>query len=64
MCALGTCTKLQLDILIIYVIFGIVYFHEIILESSWNISEINNIAVVRESWENFALGMAFMRLKI
>ena len=60
--ALGTCTKLQLDILIINVISGIVYFHEIILESSWSISEINDTAVVRESWENFALGMAFMRL--
>ena len=37
--ALGTCTKFQLEILIINVISGIVYFNEIILESYWNVSE-------------------------
>ena len=37
--ALGTRTKFQLEILTINVISGIVYFREIILESSWNISE-------------------------
>ena len=37
--ALGTGTKFQLEILTLNVISGIVYFHEIILESSQNISE-------------------------
>ena len=37
--ALGTCTKFQLEILTINVISGIVYFREIILESSRSISE-------------------------
>ena len=37
--ALGTRTKFQLEILTINVISGIVYFHNIILESSQNISE-------------------------
>ena len=36
---MGAHTKFQLGILTINVISGIVYFHEIILESSWNISE-------------------------
>ena len=34
-----TCTNFQLEILAINVISGIVYFREIILESSWNVSE-------------------------
>ena len=38
--ALGTRTRFQLEILTINVITGIVYFCEIILESSENISEI------------------------
>ena len=38
--ALGTRTNFQLGILTINVICGIVYFHEIILESWWNVSEI------------------------
>ena len=37
--ALGTRTKLQLEILTINVIFSIVYFREIILESSRNVNE-------------------------
>ena len=37
--ALGTRTKFQLEILIINVISGVVYFREIILESSRNVSE-------------------------
>ena len=37
--ALGTRTKFQLEILTINVITGIVYFREIILESSRNVSE-------------------------
>ena len=37
--ALGTRTKFQLEILTINVISGIVYFREIILESSRNVSE-------------------------
>ena len=37
--ALGTCTKFQLEILLINVISVIVYFREIILESSRNVSE-------------------------
>ena len=37
--ALGTHTKIQLEILTINVIYGIVYFREIILESSGNMSE-------------------------
>ena len=37
--ALGTCTKFQLEILTINVISGIVYFGEIILESSRSVSE-------------------------
>ena len=37
--ALGARTKFQLEILTINVITGIVYFREIILESSWNVSE-------------------------
>ena len=37
--ALGTRTKFQLEILTINVIAGIVYFREIILESSRNVSE-------------------------
>ena len=37
--ALGTRTKFQLEILTINVISDIVYFHEIILESSQNVSE-------------------------
>ena len=37
--ALGTRTKFQLEIRHANVIFGIVYFREIILESSWNVSE-------------------------
>ena len=37
--ALGTRTNFQLGILTINVISGIVYFHKIILESSWNVSE-------------------------
>ena len=36
---LCTCTKFQLEILTINVISGVVYFHEIILESSRNVSE-------------------------
>ena len=36
--ALGTRTKFQLEILTIYVISGVEYFHEINLESSWNVS--------------------------
>ena len=35
----GTRTKFQLEILSINVISGIVYFREIILDSSWNVSE-------------------------
>ena len=35
--ALGTRTKFQLEILIINVNSGIVYFREIIMESSWNV---------------------------
>ena len=38
--ALGTLTKFQLEILPLNVISGIVYLHEIILESLWNVSEI------------------------
>ena len=34
--ALGTCTKSQLEILTINVIYSIVYFRKIILESSQN----------------------------
>ena len=37
--ALGTCTKFQLEIFSINVIPGTVYFCEIILESSQNVSE-------------------------
>ena len=37
--ALGTRTKFQLEILTINVISSSVYFREIILESSWNVSE-------------------------
>ena len=37
--ALGTRTKFRLEILTIHVIFGIVYFREIILENSRNVSE-------------------------
>ena len=37
--ALGTRSKFQLEILIINVISGIVYFREVILESSPNVSE-------------------------
>ena len=37
--ALGTRTKFQLEILTIIVISGIVYFREVILENSWNVSE-------------------------
>ena len=37
--SLGTRTKFQLEIPIINVIIGIVYFREIISESSWNVSE-------------------------
>ena len=37
--ALGTCTKFQLEILTINVISGTVYFREIILASSPNVSE-------------------------
>ena len=37
--ALGTRTKIQLEILTINVISKIVYFHEIILESMQNIRE-------------------------
>ena len=37
--ALGTCTKFQLEILTINVITAILYFREIILESSRNVSE-------------------------
>ena len=37
--ALGSCTKLQLEILIINVISDIVYFREIILDSSQNVCE-------------------------
>ena len=37
--ALGTRTKFQLEILTVNVISGVVYFREIILESSQNISE-------------------------
>ena len=37
--ALGTRTKFQFEILTINVISSIVYFREIILESSWNVSE-------------------------
>ena len=37
--ALGTHTKFQLEILMVNVISGIVYFRDIIFESSWNISE-------------------------
>ena len=37
--ALGTRTKFQLEIFNINVISGIVYFSEIIMESSWNVSE-------------------------
>ena len=37
--ALGTGTKVQLEILTMNVIPGIVYFREIILESSPNVSE-------------------------
>ena len=36
---LGTRTKFQLEIVTIDVISSIVYFREIILESSWNVSE-------------------------
>ena len=39
--ALGTRTKFQLEIITINVFSGIVYFHEIILESSQNINETN-----------------------
>ena len=43
MCAqshgLDTRTKFQFEILAINMISGIVYFREIILESSWNISD-------------------------
>ena len=37
--AMGTRTKFQLEIITIDVISGIVYFHEIILESSRNMSQ-------------------------
>ena len=37
--ALGIHTKFQLEIITKYVISGIAYFHEIILESSRNVSE-------------------------
>ena len=37
--ALGTCTKFQLEILTINVLSGIVYFCEILLKSSRNVSE-------------------------
>ena len=37
--ALGTRTKFQFEIMTLNVITGIVYFREIILESSWNVSE-------------------------
>ena len=37
--ALGTCIKFQLETLIINVFSGIVYFHMIMFESSWNVSE-------------------------
>ena len=37
--ALGTSTKFELEILTVNVISVIVYFREIILESSWNVSE-------------------------
>ena len=37
--ALGTHTKFQIKILNRSMIYNIVYFHKIILESSWNISE-------------------------
>ena len=38
-CAQGTRTKFQLEILTINVISGIVYFCEMILERSWNVSQ-------------------------
>ena len=51
--ALGTCTKIQLEILAIDVISDIVYFREIILESSRNVSEttpwIHSLAFFREN---------------
>ena len=37
--ALGTRTKFQLEIITINMILGIVYFREIILQSSRNVSE-------------------------
>ena len=38
-----TCTEFQLEILTIPVISGIVYFHEIILESTQNVNETNPV---------------------
>ena len=37
--ALGTCTKFQLEMFTINVISSIVYFREIVLESSWYVGE-------------------------
>ena len=42
--ALGTRTKFQFEILIINVMSGVVYFREIILESSRNVSETNPLS--------------------
>ena len=44
--ALGTHTKFQLEIININVISGIVYFREIILESSQNVSENNPLVIL------------------
>ena len=47
--ALGTHTKFQLEILTINIISGIVYFREIILESSWNVCETTPSCCCRNS---------------
>ena len=51
--ALGTRTKFQLEILTMNVISGIIYFHEIILESLWNISGTTprSLSFIREDFK-------------
>ena len=48
--ALGTRTKFQLEILTIHVITGIVYFREIILESSRDVSETAPRHLIQICW--------------
>ena len=55
--ALGTHTKFQLEILTINVISGIVYFREIILESSRNVSE----TTPRPQWLNSFINTCLCR---